>query len=272
MATINSTRPIKSSQQKKSLKEQNRSYLWIIIAGNTLFLYGVVRANAIRVEGLRALFADADKLLPVGFAVVIATVLNGLLSAESKARVVFLRWNHALPGHRAFSDYARLDPRIDLAMLIHLQGSELPVDPVEQNRVCYKFYRRMENDPAVAQAYRGSTCSSVIMQVYLRCSWFSTVGWELSPYHRLELVCSTVCCFYSSMRWSVTQRLTTAFGSSLLSSRGEESAEFRSGICTESGRRVVRDTFKSALIRDSERQTLCANWNILEHDCGWEGL
>ena len=85
----------------KSLKEQNRWQLWILVAVNSLFLYGLVQGNAIRVDGLRAAFKDAQNLIPVGAALVIATVLNGLVSADIKARLVFLRWNHALPGHRA---------------------------------------------------------------------------------------------------------------------------------------------------------------------------
>ncbi|MGA3099525.1 MAG: hypothetical protein ABSF25_23975, partial [Bryobacteraceae bacterium] len=87
----------------KSLKDQYRWQLWMIVAVNTLFLYGVVQANAIKVDGLRAIFTDAQNLLPVGVALIVATVLTGLLSSEAKARLVFLRWHHALPGHRAFS-------------------------------------------------------------------------------------------------------------------------------------------------------------------------
>ena len=138
----------------KSLKEQNRWQLWIIVAVNSLFLYSVVQANAIRADGLRAAFADAQNLLPVGLALVVATVLNGLLSADMKARLVFLRWHHALPGHRAFSRFAFLDPRIDISALEKLHGGPLPLDPVEQNRAWYRIYKTMENDRAVRHVHR----------------------------------------------------------------------------------------------------------------------
>lgn len=138
----------------KSLKDGYRWQLWIIVAVNTLFLYGVVQANAIKVDGLRALFRDAQNLLPVGVALIVATVLNGVLSADAKARLVFLRWQHALPGHRAFSVHAVRDPRIDISALDKAHGSPLPVDPAEQNRVWYRMYRSVENDPAVRQAHR----------------------------------------------------------------------------------------------------------------------
>ena len=138
----------------KPLKEQNRWQLWIIVAINTLFLYGVVQANAIKVDALRAIFTDAQNLVPVGVALIVATVLTGLLSADAKARLVFLRWRHALPGHRAFSEHAARDPRIDVAALEKIHGSALPLDPVEQNRAWYRIYKSMENDPAVRQVHQ----------------------------------------------------------------------------------------------------------------------
>ncbi|MGA2271584.1 MAG: hypothetical protein ABSH44_24230 [Bryobacteraceae bacterium] len=138
----------------KSLKEQNRWQLWLVVAVNSLFLYGVVQANAIKVAGLRAVFTDANNLLPVGFALVISTVLNGVLSAENKARLVFLRWRNALPGHRAFSEHAGADPRIDLAALAKLHGSGFPSDPVDQNRAWYRIYKTVEKEPSIHQVHR----------------------------------------------------------------------------------------------------------------------
>jgi hypothetical protein len=138
----------------KSLKEQNRWQLWLVLAANSLFFFGVVRANAIRIDGVRALFSDASKLLPIGFALVISTVLNGLLSADNKARLVFLRWRYALPGHRAFSEYARSDPRIDPVALAKLHGSAFPTDPADQNRVWYRMYKTIEKESAVHQVHR----------------------------------------------------------------------------------------------------------------------
>lgn len=142
------------AETEKSLKDQYRWQLWIIVAVNTLFLYSVVQANAIKVDGLRAIFTGAQNLLPVGVALIVATVLNGLLSADAKARVVFLRWHYALPGHRAFSEHAARDPRIDVAALKKIHGGPLPTDPVEQNRTWYRMYKSIENDPAVRQAHR----------------------------------------------------------------------------------------------------------------------
>src|ERR1035441_132521 len=130
--------PSDSVGTTKSLKDQNRWQLWLIFAANSLFLYGVSQSNAIRVDGLRAQFTDAHNLLPVGFALTITTVLNGVLSVQMKNRLVFLRWNSALPGHRAFSHYAKADPRIDLSNLPRLCGGTVPTDSTEQNTVWYR--------------------------------------------------------------------------------------------------------------------------------------
>ena len=100
---------------------------------------GVVQANAIKVTGLPAVFTDAQNVLPVGVALIVGTVLNGLLSADAKAHVVFLRWHHALPGHRAFSEHALGDPRIDVAALEKIHGGPLPTESVEQNRTWYRM-------------------------------------------------------------------------------------------------------------------------------------
>ncbi|MGE5109768.1 MAG: hypothetical protein ACM3JB_02850 [Acidobacteriaceae bacterium] len=142
------------NQSGKSIKDQNRWQLWVIIAGNSLFLYGVIQANAIKLEGMRSAFKDAANLLPVGLALVISVVLNGLLSTDAKARLVFLRWHHALPGHRAFTEYAVRDPRIDVSALVKLHGSVLPTDPADQNRAWYRIYKSVETDPAVRQVHR----------------------------------------------------------------------------------------------------------------------
>jgi hypothetical protein len=124
------------------------------VAFNGVLLYGTAQANAIGMHGLRSALANTSPALPIGFALVLTTVLNGLLSAETKARLVFLRWRHALPGHRAFDLHAGSDPRIDAAALLRLQGSAFPTDPVGQNRAWYRIYKGVEKDPAVVQVHR----------------------------------------------------------------------------------------------------------------------
>lgn len=137
----------------KSLKDQNRWQIWLIVTANALLLYGVSQANAISITGLSDAFAPHN-LLPVGMALTISIVLNGLLSADNKAKLVFLRWQNTLPSHQAFSKYAKLDPRIDLDALEKLHGSKLPKDPVEENKTWFRMYKSVENSTTVFQVHR----------------------------------------------------------------------------------------------------------------------
>jgi hypothetical protein len=185
---------ISPSGAGKSLKDQYRWQLWIIVAVNTLFLYGVVQANAIKIEGLRAIFTDAQNLLPVGVALIVATVLTGLLSSEAKARLVFLRWHHALPGHRAFSVHAVRDPRIDVAALEKIHGAAFPEDPVEQNRAWYRIYKTIENDPAVRHVHRDFlllrdyvSLSAVFIVLYGAAGFFAIPSTKVASVYLLVL-------------------------------------------------------------------------------------
>lgn len=138
----------------KALKDMNRWQLWLVIAVNSLVLYGASQSEVIAVSGFRAILDGTAQLLPVGLAVVVTTVANGLLSADMKARLVFLRWKYALPGHRAFSKYAPQDPRIDVARLQRALGNKTPADPKAENSAWYRFYLEVQNVAAVQQVHR----------------------------------------------------------------------------------------------------------------------
>ena len=138
----------------KSLKDQNRWHLWLLIAVNSAVFYAALNFSDFESSGYRALVNSATQLLPVGFATVVTTVANGLLDADMKARLVFLRWHHALPGNRAFSRYAHRDPRIDqdkLAQLIDMKS--LPA-PEAENAAWYRLYKEVHNDQSVQQVHR----------------------------------------------------------------------------------------------------------------------
>lgn len=143
-----------SSGGSKGLKDQNRFHLWLIIAANCLIFYGASQSEQIALSGLSALLNGAAHLLPVGLTVVVTTVVNNLLSDKMKARLVFLRWAHALPGHRAFSKYGKNDPRVDMMRLQRALGNKMPTDPEEENRAWYKFYLELQNVSAVQHVHR----------------------------------------------------------------------------------------------------------------------
>ena len=136
-----------------TLKDQNRGPLMAVLGLNLVFLTLVVKTGRL----LDPSFSDVAKqwrdLLPAGISVVIAGVINGLLSSDNKARLVFWRWSNPLPGSFAFSLYAHRDHRIDVAALRKIVGM-WPSDPREQNATWYKLYKSVTSEPAVIDAHR----------------------------------------------------------------------------------------------------------------------
>jgi hypothetical protein len=136
------------------LKDVNRMQLWLIIAANVVIFFAAQHEQTILALDFKGLLASAANFAPVGIAVVITTLLNGLISADMKARLVFLRWTYALRGHRAFSKYALRDPRISADKLTQAISGNVPNDPPEQNALWYSFYKTYKNEPTVIHAHR----------------------------------------------------------------------------------------------------------------------
>lgn len=138
----------------KSIKDQNRWQLWAAMAANVVAFYILMQWDEISAAGIETLMMKAANVLPLGMAVVIVTVINGILSPAAKARIVFLRWTHALPGHKAFSELADKDPRVDMALLKKAVGSKLPTDPADQNKLWYRLYKAVETRSSVDHVQR----------------------------------------------------------------------------------------------------------------------
>jgi hypothetical protein len=138
----------------KSLKDQNRWHLWLLIGVNSAVFYAALNFSDFESSGVRALINSATQLLPVGLATVVTTIANGLLSADMKARLVFLRWHHALPGNRAFSKYAQQDPRIDQVRLAQVTDKNSLHTPEAENAAWYRLYKEVQNDPSVQHVHR----------------------------------------------------------------------------------------------------------------------
>ena len=123
---------------------------------------GFLLGNLLVFVGLIALPAQFEELIqhPVRFAApgviacVVALALNAFLPAALKHVLVFWRIRDVLPGHRAFTDYAPNDPRIDLARLKQNCGGHIPVRAVDQNKIWYRLLMKHEQHPAVAGAHR----------------------------------------------------------------------------------------------------------------------
>lgn len=80
-------------------------------------------------------------------------ILNGLLTSNLKAILVFWRVTDVYPGCRVFSRLINKDSRIDRLALSQVYG-DLPTEPDLQNKLWYKIYKKYEFDPMVFQSHR----------------------------------------------------------------------------------------------------------------------
>lgn len=137
----------------KSLKRQNRLPLAAVLAGNLAAFSAVARGDSL-LTGLSHKSGEAlRELIPAGGAALVVGLLNNQISANAKARLVFMRWNNPLPGARAFSHYLRSDPRIDVKALASKLGP-FPSAPGQQNALWYKLYRSVEAEASVRDAHQ----------------------------------------------------------------------------------------------------------------------
>ena len=137
---------------EKSLKEQNRPTLAVIVLVNVA-IYLAALGGDWTTAGWTGELADLQRLIPAPLVTVLAGVLNAQIDHNNKARLVFWRWMHPLPGSRAFTEYMHKDDRVDADALRQYQDP-LPTDPRQQNKLWYRWYREVEKDPRIRQVHR----------------------------------------------------------------------------------------------------------------------
>lgn len=142
--------------QPGSFHEKNVQMLRALVLANTLacfvWLLGVQAEQLEKASVVKALFGIAGQGLSFGLLAVasLATIaLRNFLPAEWKYRLVFTRFEHPLPGCRAFTVYAQGDDRINLS---RVEGRYPPDDeeradrngPAQQNTRWYRILRDLE--------------------------------------------------------------------------------------------------------------------------------
>lgn len=129
-----------------SLKDQNTSRLVAACVFNVAIFFALIMGLGFTPESWMI-------WLPAPLSIALIAILNGLVNAQTKARIVFWRWHHPLPGSRAFSEIAKSDPRIDIAAIRKKIG-KLPRSPQKQNAAWYSLYQSVKGDPSVASNHR----------------------------------------------------------------------------------------------------------------------
>lgn len=132
------------------LKAQNVAWIWAVVAADALVLAAVAFPSSL--GQVKSVF-EGSKVAGAALAPVIVLLLTSLLPPEAKAALVFWRIRNVLPGHRAFSVYARKDSRVDIERLRAAVGG-FPRSARDQNAAWYRLFKQVDGAPEVGQAHR----------------------------------------------------------------------------------------------------------------------
>lgn len=138
----------------KSLKDQNKPALYTLVAANLIIFYALLQGIDLLSDKPLELIQQLQKMMPVGLVACLVGILNALVEAETKAKIVFLRLSNPLPGSRAFEpSMLAKDSRIDPQRLVNKHGT-FPDTPQQQNSLWYRIYKAHSEDTAVVEAHK----------------------------------------------------------------------------------------------------------------------
>lgn len=170
----------------KSLKEQNA---WLIRA--TLVIHALAFAYVAFEPFPIAQFSDpgfsrkvqsflAPGSISLGLIALTRLVLLGMIPAQWRDRLVHWRWQHPLPGARAFTDIGPKDARVDMKKLQKTYG-KLPDDPGKQSQMFYSIYKAHANDVGVLDAHKSylaardiATINLLLLILLSPLAWWAT--------------------------------------------------------------------------------------------------
>lgn len=140
-------------EKQINLKAKNTPQLWILLSANILIICGVF--FPVFFQGLKDKFniIFIIKGLGLSIAPLMLFLLNGLISSNQKAILVFWKFKNPLPGTEVFSKLIKKDPRIDRKKLKEIYGN-LPKNPKDQNKLWYKIYRKNSINPVILESHR----------------------------------------------------------------------------------------------------------------------
>lgn len=137
----------------KTLKEQNSKLVWVFFSFNVVLFYLLgfsqfVKLDEFEIKSFLTVRGAWVLIVPL-----ILFILNGIISSDLKATIVFWRFKNPLPACRAFSHYADKDDRIDKNYLTS-KYNQLPTTPKEQNSLWYKIYKTHQENPVVKKSHK----------------------------------------------------------------------------------------------------------------------
>jgi hypothetical protein len=107
-----------------NLRGTNPAYVWTFIGVNVAVFLSLIMSKRFAGASIDRFWRQVtakDGIIAASIPIV-AIVLTGVLSDTTKARLVFWRWTHPLPGCRVFTTLIENDLRIDVASLEKKHG------------------------------------------------------------------------------------------------------------------------------------------------------
>ncbi|MEN2282228.1 hypothetical protein AAGF08_08820 [Algoriphagus sp. SE2] len=171
-----------------NLKAKNTPQLWVFVIGNICILFWMIFPTY-----LNELSKEIDvlaflKILGYAIAPILLFLLNGLVSSDQKAVLVFWRFKDPLPGAEAFTNLSKKDYRINREKLKEIYGV-LPKRPKDQNKLWYKIYQKNSSN-LIIQASQGGfllardlTSLSVLFGLFLGIPVLIIGNWPINFFY-----------------------------------------------------------------------------------------
>lgn len=160
---------------------------------------------------------DTRLLLGRGASSVIAAaavlLLAGVLPAAAKDRLVFFRWRHALPGHRAFTAATLSDPRIDVEKLGRNIQISFPSAPKEQNAAWYRLFKKVETESSVEHCNRAFLLLREVAAMSVVAALGCAAWWTAVPKFRFV---AEVAAFFFAIQYAVSALSSSNYGKRLV--------------------------------------------------------
>lgn len=137
-----------------NIKAKNTPQLWVFLFGNICFLFWMIFPTYLNELPKEIDVLTFLKMSGYVIAPLLLFLLNGLVSSDQKAILVFWKIKDPLPGSEAFSKLSRIDYRIDRGKLKEIYGV-LPKEPKQQNRLWYKIYQKNNSNLIVQASHSG---------------------------------------------------------------------------------------------------------------------